>query len=259
MKQDLRALAVALVLAVLSASAQAGASPKDEIHKVRLAPDRAFMGFSMALETLEDGSQGIRVMRLVEGGPAEKVGLEVGDLILTIDQEPIPFANSVDMIRGLDRYKAGQPLDLEVRRGGSTVHKTLLAGETSPTDRKQLEAWLANAEAVLGGSSTNPDASCLEPRDEEAEAAYRSAERWQELIRRIAQINGQAEFTVVRRNAGAAPEVVFTTGSFRDVGLTFADLPETMKDSLSQLKPGDSTRYRISASEKQFTIDELSP
>jgi S1-C subfamily serine protease len=60
---------------------------------------------------------GVLVSKILAGMPAEKAGLEVGDLILTVDGEPV--AGSSELIRAL-RDKTGRTFPIEVVRGGRT-------------------------------------------------------------------------------------------------------------------------------------------
>jgi len=256
----LATIVAVLAVSILLASPSIAATVEED-SPTRLSPDRAFLGFSTVLEPLDDGGQGIRVFQLVPGSPADRAGLENGDLVVAIDGEPIDFADSVAMVRGLDRYKAGQRLELTLRRGGSVVTEEVVAGETSPEDLARLQGWL---DAVEGGEGAGGNPACTVEPSSAAEwrRGAASARRWRELLRRVASEGGEVEFTVARDEDGGPgddPEVLFASPGFRESGFRFDDLPESLRTLLVQLRPGDSVRYRIDAGDDRIVIDSLTP
>jgi putative serine protease PepD len=83
----------------------------------------AFLGVSTT-ET-SDGSAGAMVVQLVSGGPAQKAGISVGDLIVSFDGKPVSGA---DALSGLVQLKQpGDTVQVVVERNGSsrTVSVTL--------------------------------------------------------------------------------------------------------------------------------------
>ena len=83
----------------------------------------AFLGVSTT-ET-EDGSAGALVVSLVSGGPAQRAGISVGDLIVSFDGKPVSGA---DMLSGLVQGKQpGDTVQVVIERDGSsrTVSVTL--------------------------------------------------------------------------------------------------------------------------------------
>ncbi len=76
---------------------------------------------------LDSGARGVIVARIVEGGPADRAGLRVGDVIVEIGGEPVPDVRTLR-----DRIAAVRPastLDLEVLRGGTQRRIRATIGE----------------------------------------------------------------------------------------------------------------------------------
>ncbi len=83
----------------------------------------AFLGVSTT-ET-SDGSAGALVVSLVSGGPADKAGISVGDLIVTFDGKPVAGADTLSgLVQG---RQPGDTVRVVIERDGSsrTVSVTL--------------------------------------------------------------------------------------------------------------------------------------
>jgi putative serine protease PepD len=83
----------------------------------------AFLGVSTTETT--DGSGGAQVVELVAGGPAQRAGLAVGDLIVTFDGKPV---SNADGLSGLVQARQpGDTVQVVVERNGSsrTISVTL--------------------------------------------------------------------------------------------------------------------------------------
>ena len=83
----------------------------------------AFLGVSTT-ET-QDGSGGAQVIQLVSGGPAQRAGIAVGDLIVTFDGKPV---SSADGLSGLVQARQpGDTVQVVVERNGAsrTISVTL--------------------------------------------------------------------------------------------------------------------------------------
>jgi serine protease Do len=72
-------------------------------------------------------AQGAAVNAVEKGGPAEKAGIEPGDVILKFDGKPI--ANSGDLPRIVGSSKPGSRVILQVWRKGTARDLTLVVGE----------------------------------------------------------------------------------------------------------------------------------
>ena len=72
---------------------------------------------------------GLRLSGVVAGGPAEKVGLREGDVIVEFAGQRV--ANIYDYTHALERAKIGQPVQVVVLRDGKRLEVTI-----TPTARK---------------------------------------------------------------------------------------------------------------------------
>ena len=67
-------------------------------------------------------ASGTRINRVVKGSNADQIGLRPGDIVLTINNQPVsPGADVADVFRS---YPSGRPLLLTVARGSDTVRLT---------------------------------------------------------------------------------------------------------------------------------------
>lgn len=87
-------------------------------------------GLRVYLGTIPDYAsgdvQGMRLSGVSAGGPAEKAGLQAGDVILELAGKPI--ANIYDYTYAIDTLKIGQPATVKIRRGDQTLTLTLIPG-----------------------------------------------------------------------------------------------------------------------------------
>jgi membrane-associated protease RseP (regulator of RpoE activity) len=145
----LRALLIVLLLLALNGAARGedqakgwlGATVKD-----LSAEDAKTLGM--------ESPRGVKVTARAAGGPAEKAGLEPGDLIIALDR--ILVENEADFEAGLAAKAPGATIKLLVRRGAS--EKTLpveLAAEPQPVPILQLDT--GGHMAVIKGIAFTPD------------------------------------------------------------------------------------------------------
>jgi len=86
---------------------------------------RPFLGVSYTIITeeiseLRDFPQGAFVSRVLPGTPAEDAGLQRGDIITAIDNEPVTSDNPLGKI--VNSHKVGDFIDLTVDRDGEILH-----------------------------------------------------------------------------------------------------------------------------------------
>jgi membrane-associated protease RseP (regulator of RpoE activity) len=95
-----------------------GAPPLPDVNRMssRAGPDVGIRG------------SGARINRVVRGSNAEQIGLRSGDVVLTINSQPL--AGDVDVGEALRSFPPGRPLIITVARPGETVK---LTGRYAPT------------------------------------------------------------------------------------------------------------------------------
>lgn len=90
------------------------------LQPVRL-PDTLKHAIGVSSET------GVIVISIEGGGPAEKAGLFIGDILITLDGRPVTDTDAVQALLGPERI--GTPLTAKIARGGAPVDVTITVGE----------------------------------------------------------------------------------------------------------------------------------
>jgi len=72
-------------------------------------------------------NRGLLVITISEGGPAEKAGLMIGDIIVAVDGNAVAHASDLQM--ALDPEKVGNAISVKVLRGGKLQDVKLTVGE----------------------------------------------------------------------------------------------------------------------------------
>jgi S1-C subfamily serine protease len=81
----------------------------------------------MGIEYNSNYTGGLDISAIVAGGPAEKAGLQVGDVIKQVDNVQVKSGD--DLVVYLERYKSpGDTINLTIDRNGSIIEKTLTLG-----------------------------------------------------------------------------------------------------------------------------------
>lgn len=74
--------------------------------------DRGFFGL-----TPRASESGLTVYRVVSDGPAEKAGIEAGDLLIAIGGEPVANLSQAEIPEVFTKFRAGETVDVVYRRG----------------------------------------------------------------------------------------------------------------------------------------------
>ncbi len=90
------------------------------LQPVRL-PDTLKRAVGVTSET------GVIVISIEGGGPAERAGLFIGDILIALDGTPVADTDAVQALLGPERI--GTPLVAKVARGGAPVDVTITVGE----------------------------------------------------------------------------------------------------------------------------------
>lgn len=97
------------------------------------------------VERIDDRREqgGVRVDRLVRGGPGERAGLRRDDVIMAVNQRAVETADG--LVRGVGRFAPDEPVRLSILRDGrasevvATLTKTRVVGRRVVTERP--EPW----------------------------------------------------------------------------------------------------------------------
>jgi carboxyl-terminal processing protease len=103
----------------------------------------SFGGLGMEVEASGDA---VRVVAPMRGSPAALAGLQRGDLIVRIDDQPllgIPLADAISRLRG----RPGTPVSVTVRRPGQEQEFTIAI--TRDTIRRELLQWSMEGEVLV--------------------------------------------------------------------------------------------------------------
>jgi S1-C subfamily serine protease len=103
------------------------------------APEHAYLG----LQTSDTANgEGAEIAQATANGPAEKAGLQAGDVVVKVDGQDVTGAN--DVAAAIEDNKPGDKVQVTVRRGGSeqTIDVTLGqrpdSVQAQPTDPNQV-------------------------------------------------------------------------------------------------------------------------
>lgn len=157
-----------------------------EFHTL-LGGKRAHLGVSLVDLTSDlrehygaTKDSGVLVGDIETGSPAEKAGLRVGDLILSIDGKDV--ASSHDLRRGLREKKEGDTVRIEALRGRArqTFVATVVEREPqilAPGDLGELRTRIAGPEWRARLDAIGPNCNELQSRIKELETRLKDLER----------------------------------------------------------------------------------
>ena len=217
----------------------------EDCGQLLVPPDRAMLGIEYELE-----AQGLRIKSVVSGGPAEKAGLLAGDLIVEINGDALLFRDRAGAARWLNRYSAGQALDVAVHRDGVARSMELRGQRITCKAAKRLARLLEAAEAGgLEGCSTDEAAVADVP--EELSAEELSVERYLALLGKFPIEGGVLVLTV---GHGGAPIAITADVPLKGEPLELSSLPDFMQELAGRLGEGESISFRVEPQAKTFAV-----
>lgn len=119
------------------------AAPAQETRDPNL-PRRAFLGAA-----LEPDDAGARVLRVIEGSSAAAIGLEPGDVITALGDQPI--SNPGTLIDLLSAHRAGERVSVSFVRRDQQLEKTATLVEFPREEIEGCEVLYASVPTVDGG------------------------------------------------------------------------------------------------------------
>jgi S1-C subfamily serine protease len=110
-------------LGVLTASA---AHPTPEAQLTLQQSGKAWLGIGIS-----DSDEGVTVVEIAPGSPAETAGLKVGDVILAINDNTV--STSQELVDAVQTYQPGDEVTLSVKTKGETHDVKVTLGERPAT------------------------------------------------------------------------------------------------------------------------------
>jgi S1-C subfamily serine protease len=105
----------------------------------------------------QDRGRGARLLEIVADGPAAKAGLKIGDLITSVNDQPVRELD--DMTRLLELRPAGAVVMMQVTRDGADRQVPVTLGARPPADKRRLPQFGKQPETLPEPAS--PPASVL--------------------------------------------------------------------------------------------------
>ncbi len=97
------------------------------------------VGIGILAETLPEG---VRISRVLQGGPASKAGLLVGELIFLADGKPVKGPENI-------RGDKGTVVELEIRRADGTEYKVTIIRDTFSVLMEDELRWIDDKTAMI--------------------------------------------------------------------------------------------------------------
>lgn len=177
------------------------------------AVQRGYVGISIGPVTndvrealgLADGVDGARVTSVNAGGPAERGGLEFGDIVVAVDGQDIDDAN--ELTRRVGAVSVGETVRFDVLRNGRQQTVSIrAAARPSATDLAALNALDEDFEFPEGGSVPGSQAMglTLRPLDGETRRLFGVSDNVSGLV--VTDVQPRSAFS----RLGFEPGVVIT-------------------------------------------------
>ena len=206
-------------------------------------PDRGRFGFRSRYETIDEHRGGLRVVEIFKGGPADQAGFVRGDLIIAIDGEPLSFADELERVRVMDRYKAGQTLRLDFLRRAMSHSLDLKLQPSTTEELAQLEQWMIQAEARMKEAETfYCSDGVIRTADEMQGETFAPSRAWRQLVQSLEP--GKLFVVRVEREKTGTLALRTSSGTLPR-SLTVHDFPGDLGRVAEQLRPGDALKLEI--------------
>lgn len=98
--------------------------PADEYGSYQEQMSNSYVGIGVTIQQRSDG-EGLDVMKVSQGGPAEEAGILPGDRIVAVDKESI-LGVELETVRNKIRGKEGTAVDIAVLRGDEQLEFSLI-------------------------------------------------------------------------------------------------------------------------------------
>lgn len=130
--------------------------PASEYEAYQEQMENAYVGVGITIEVLEEEA-GFRIISVTEGGPAEEAGLQVGDVLIMVDDQDVR-GMTTEEVRNLVRGQEGTKVVMTVLRQGEHTSATV--------ERRKMETPVATYELLENNvglvTIENFDSRCAE-------------------------------------------------------------------------------------------------
>jgi regulator of sigma E protease len=100
-----------------------------------------FLAFTATFKFASPDPTRVVITQVAAGSPGEAAGLQAGDLILSLNNEPVTGFDSLQ--QGVSA-SLDQPVDLEIQRDGTALHVTLIPRSSHPENEGPIGILLGN-------------------------------------------------------------------------------------------------------------------
>jgi serine protease Do len=111
------------------------AADDDEAPAPRAVSEPGYLG--AITDDRQDQGDGVRIVEVVPGGPADAAGLADGDLVTAIDD--VSIRGMADLARMIERSKAGRRLRVKVERAGEARTVEVTLGKRPPPEGRRFD------------------------------------------------------------------------------------------------------------------------
>ncbi len=106
----------------------------------------AWLGLGFTWHRGTAGQQNFpRVQKVTPAGPADRAGIKAGDIITTINEQPIGFSDQLEFILYLSTFRPGDKLRVKLVRQGAEMLVSVVLGTMPPELREQWKEGLEHA------------------------------------------------------------------------------------------------------------------
>ncbi len=128
--------AAAALFLTTNSIAQPLRPPSEEpLAPTQAAPEPGYLG--LITDDRQEQGRGVRVVRVVQGSPAEQAGFQEGDVVIAIEGQNV---GSLDqMATELKPHTAGDKVRFEIRRGDATQAIEVTLGRRPPPGERPYE------------------------------------------------------------------------------------------------------------------------
>ncbi|RMG25777.1 MAG: PDZ domain-containing protein [Armatimonadetes bacterium] len=196
--------------------------------------------------TIQQQPDGLLVTRVIEGGPAEKAGIKVGDVLIEADGKPI---RGPEDLRGDE----GTKVRVKVRRGEETPEFEITRAEFSVLQKDDIK-WIDDKTAII---TVHTFATGYDPK--RIDELFREAKKAERLILDL-RSNGGGAVPNLSHLAGKVLPPYTPLGKFitrRDANRYKEEHPDGSDDPVSVAKEYGWTIGARSQSEKDRFTGEL--